>query len=77
MKHLLYAFICLFLFSCIGEQKREFKLRPAKGGRYYGGTFRTNEEEYFKTLYPLNVTEVVAHRIGEQLFDGFNTGNLG
>ena len=57
----------------MGEQKREFKLRPAKGGKYYGGTFRTNEEEYFKTLYPLNITEVVAHRICEQIFEGLTT----
>ena len=32
------------------DTKREFKLREAKGGKYYGGTFRYNEEEYFKTM---------------------------
>ncbi|HQV76990.1 MAG TPA: ABC transporter substrate-binding protein [Chitinophagales bacterium] len=73
MRHILYLIICIFLISCMGEQKREIKLRPAKGGKFYGGTFRTNEEEYFKTLYPLNVTEVVAHRIGEQIFEGLTT----
>lgn len=73
MKHLLFAIVCVLLISCIGEQKREFKLRPAKGNKYYGGTFRTNEEEYFKTLYPLNITEVVAHRICEQIFEGLTT----
>lgn len=73
MKYLLYGIIFLLLNSCVSEQKREFKLRPAKGGKYYGGTFRLNEEEYFKTLYPLNITEVVAHRTCEQIFEGLVT----
>jgi len=45
-------------------------LREAEGGRYYGGTMRYNEEEYFKSLYPLNVTEVTGHRIAEQIYEG-------
>lgn len=73
MQKICYILIAILLVSCAGEQKREFKLRPAKGGRYYGGTFRTNEEEYFKSLYPLNITEVVAHRICDQIFDGLVT----
>ncbi|MCC6583705.1 MAG: ABC transporter substrate-binding protein [Chitinophagales bacterium] len=73
MQKIFYILIAILLVSCAGEQKREFKLRPAKGGRYYGGTFRTNEEEYFKSLYPLNITEVVAHRICDQIFDGLVT----
>jgi ABC-type transport system substrate-binding protein len=32
--------------------------------------FRYNEEEYLKSLYPLNVTEVTAHRIAEQIYEG-------
>ncbi len=70
MKYLLYLLIGVLLTSCSGEQKRTFQLRPANGGKYYGGTFRTNEEEYFKTLYPLNITEVTAHRICDQIFEG-------
>lgn len=54
-------------------KEREFKLRPAKGGKYYGGTFRYNEEEYFKSLYPLNITEVTAHRLLEQIYEGLVT----
>jgi hypothetical protein len=30
-----------------------------KAANFMAGTFRTNEEEYFKSLYPLNITEVV------------------
>jgi len=70
MKYFLYLLIGVLLTSCSGEQKRAFQLRPTNGGKYYGGTFRTNEEEYFKTLYPLNITEVTAHRICDQIFEG-------
>lgn len=70
MNYFLYLLAGVLLVSCSGEQKRAFHLRPANGGKYYGGTFRTNEEEYFKTLYPLNITEVTAHRICDQIFEG-------
>lgn len=72
-KKLFYFFCTLVIISCGGENKREFKLREAKGGKYYGGTFRYNEEEYFKSLYPLNITEVTAHRICEQIYEGLVT----
>lgn len=66
-------FISIFILSCDSQKEREFKLRPAKGGKYYGGTFRYNEEEYFKSLYPLNITEVTAHRLLEQIYEGLVT----
>lgn len=73
MRKIFYILTAILFISCGGEQKREFRLRPANGGKFYGGTFRTNEEEYFKSLYPLNITEVVAHRICEQIFEGLVT----
>lgn len=72
-------FISIFLLSCGSQKEREFKLREAKGGKYYGGTFRYNEEEYFKSLYPLNITEVTAHRMLDQIYEGlvsFNDSTL-
>lgn len=66
-------FISIFILSCGSQKEREFKLREAKGGKYYGGTFRYNEEEYFKSLYPLNITEVTAHRLLEQIYEGLVT----
>ena len=66
-------FISIFILSCGSQKEREFNLRPAKGGKYYGGTFRYNEEEYFKSLYPLNITEVTAHRLLEQIYEGLVT----
>jgi peptide/nickel transport system substrate-binding protein len=73
MKNFLLLLLSLLLLSCGTEKKREFKLHDAKGGRYYGGTFRYNEEEYFKSLYPLNITEVIAHRLCELIYDGLVT----
>ncbi len=46
------------------------KVEAAKGGRNYGGVFRLNEEEYLRTLYPLNIGEVVGHRISNQIYEG-------
>lgn len=65
--------LSLFLLSCNANMERTFKLREAKGGKFYGGTFRYNEEEYFKSLYPLNITEVTAHRLCEQIYEGLVT----
>ncbi len=42
----------------------------AKGDVYYGGVFRMNEEEDFRNLFPLNVTDVISHRITNQIYEG-------
>ncbi|MDX2001519.1 MAG: ABC transporter substrate-binding protein [Chitinophagales bacterium] len=62
---------CFLLFSCgDGGKKSEQKLTPAKGNKYYGGIFKMNEVEYFRSLFPLNVTEVTGHRITNQIYEG-------
>jgi len=45
-------------------------LKEASGGKYYGGVFKMNETEYFRSLYPLNVTEVTSNRITNQIYEG-------
>ncbi|MCO5249393.1 MAG: ABC transporter substrate-binding protein [Chitinophagales bacterium] len=70
----LLAFTLLFC-ACKENEKLADKLIPAKGGKYYGGTLRYNEEEFLKSLYPLNVTEVTGHRITEQIYQGLVTFN--
>lgn len=79
-KKAIYVWILLssLLFSC-NTQKKEFVFTEAKGGKFYGGTFRYNEEEYLKSLFPLNITEVTGHRIAEQIYEGlvkFNDSTL-
>lgn len=79
--HLPALILCLLLIlsSCGGGSKKNSEQRQGKGGIKYGGVFRYNETEYFKSLYPLNITEVVGHRITNQIFEGlvrFNPNDL-
>lgn len=53
------------------------ELVPINGGKYYGGVFRINESEYFRSLYPLNITEVGGHRIVNQIYEGLICLNQG
>jgi peptide/nickel transport system substrate-binding protein len=54
-----------------GASKNEAEtLTPAENGKFYGGIFRMNEVENFRSLYPLNVTEVTSHRITNQVYEG-------
>lgn len=69
MRFLIILVVPFLLVSCINK-KKEFVFTSTDGGRYYGGTFKYNEEEYFKSLFPLNITEVTGHRIAEQIYEG-------
>ncbi len=67
----------LLLAACAGESTSETKggkkdkaLKEAPGGKYYGGIFTMNDTEYFRSLFPLNIGEVVGHRIGNQIYEG-------
>lgn len=63
--------MALLLFACDGGNNNPSEsLRPAKGGKYYGGVFKMNEVEYYRSLYPQNVTEVTSHRIVTQIYEG-------
>lgn len=62
--------VAVFLASCKNKVSPMSQLEPAQGGKYYGGTLRYNEEEFLKSLYPLNITEVTGHRIAEQIYEG-------
>ena len=62
--------LTLTLSSCGPKEKEKEVFKDAKGGVVYGGTFRVNEVEDFRSLYPLNITEVTAHRITNQVYEG-------
>lgn len=74
LNQLLYLCIAsIFLLSaCGGEDsgKKQDELRPLKGGKFAGGVFKMNEVEFFRSLYPQNVTEVGGHRITNQIYEG-------
>src|ERR1700688_3227991 len=68
-KKLIPVFLCGILFAACPGHKEQTG-RQAKGGVYYGGTFRINEITNFRSLYPLDVTELVAVNITNQIFEG-------
>ncbi|MCB0380831.1 MAG: ABC transporter substrate-binding protein [Flavobacteriales bacterium] len=73
MKKLIYLMIAtsLIFVGCGGnDNKDKNSTKVAQGGVKYGGVFKINETEDFRSLYPLNVTEVVAHRITNQVYQG-------
>lgn len=67
---ILFLLIFSIFSSCKETKSVNDQLRPAKGGKYYGGTLRYNEEEFLKSLNPINITEVTGHRIAEQIYEG-------
>jgi len=73
MKKLIYLFIgaAVLLLSC-GEDQNDsvIEKRVAKGEVSYGGVFKINETEDFKTLYPLSVTLALEQRIINQIYEG-------
>lgn len=74
------VFMSLLVFSCgDGPNKKEPETTEALGGVAYGGVFKVNEVEDFRSLFPLNITEVTAHRITNQIYEGlvrFNQADL-
>ncbi len=55
-------------------------MKPAKGGRFYGGTMRMNEVQEIRTLDPVRLNDApshhVVHQIAELLFDFDSTLKL-
>ena len=51
-------------------------LMAGQGGKYHGGTFKYNEEEYLKSLYPLNITDVISSRTINQIYEGLLAFNM-
>ncbi len=67
------AIIGALLFSCKskqGEENAGATLKEGKGGRFYGGVLHLNENEFIKTLYPLNITDGISTRVSSQIYEG-------
>lgn len=75
-----FALLAGLLFhGCGPDENNNGSSRTAKGPVKYGGVFKMNETEDFRTLYPLNIVEVVGHHIGSQIYEGlvkFNQKDL-
>jgi len=72
MKRFLLAVITVGLISSCssGDQQVVDQSKKAKGDVYYGGVFRMNEVENFRSLFPLSIGDVVSHRIANQVYEG-------
>ncbi len=70
---LVSCLLLVFLSSCINNKgkNQDFELSKVPNtSAFYGGVFRLNETEYYRSLMPINVTEVVGHRITNQIYEG-------
>jgi oligopeptide transport system substrate-binding protein len=65
----LFIFAAL-LTSCGEDSSTSGGLRKGQGNVYYGGVFRMNEIEDFRSLFPLDVTEVASDHITRQVYEG-------
>jgi len=69
-----FTIIALSIFILIACSPNEIKqtkeVRIAKGGVSLGGVFKINENEYFSSLYPHHVDEIIAQQIASQVYEG-------
>ncbi|TAH25875.1 MAG: ABC transporter substrate-binding protein [Cytophagales bacterium] len=70
------------MWSCNSSKKNEgdnSEQLEGKGGKIYGGTFRVNESDYIKNIFPLNITDAISYRVASQVYEGllkFNQSDL-
>ncbi len=75
MRHIFritFFFLAIILLYSCGKKDNSnaTELKPAKGGRNYGGVFRMNESENIKTLFPPSITDAFSYRIANQVYEG-------
>lgn len=71
MKKLIYLCLSLVVISSCGtDDQGDGNSTIAKGNVFYHGVFKMNEIEDFRNLFPHAVTEVVSHRITNQIYEG-------
>jgi oligopeptide transport system substrate-binding protein len=66
----LATFAGIAFYACGPDENTNGTVAIANGPVQYGGIFKMNETEEFRTLYPLNIVEVVGHHIGAQIYEG-------
>ncbi len=77
MRKFMTGLLCvsaLMLQSCFDKKEQPTNENPppkaTAGGRYYGGTFKLNETEYIKNLFPHSIIDVYSYRIASQIYEG-------
>lgn len=61
--------LCLLSTGCTNPGQPEGKLRPAKGGRYFGGIYRQNETGELRGLDPVGINDVTSGHVAINIFD--------
>lgn len=64
------AAITLVSCECKGPNDGGGNTMVAKGDVFYGGVFRINEVEDFRSLYPQSVGDLTSHHIASQVYEG-------
>lgn len=75
MKLFVLALLAIALVACNQESNTAGKLRPANGGKYYGGTFRNNENGELNSLDPVRINDATSSHIAEQVYDNLMSFN--
>lgn len=57
------------LAGCKKTGRPEGELRPALGGKYYGGIFRVNEVGELSSLDPVRINDVTSAHIAQNIYD--------
>lgn len=76
MKKFITGLLCVGILSLNqscepkGTKEETPTSKAAAGGRYYGGTFRLNETEYIKNLFPHSIVDVYSYRVASQIYEG-------
>ncbi|MFN5866526.1 MAG: hypothetical protein ACK45R_05970, partial [Candidatus Kapaibacterium sp.] len=62
--------LCMLVVACKQRQKPDTSLlREAKGGVYYGGIYRVNENGDLRSMDPAGVNDVSSSHITSQIYD--------
>ncbi len=69
-KRILFFITIALIYSCGQEETSNEGLTQIKGGKYSGGILHINEVEFFRNLYPLNVTDLISYNIANQIYEG-------
>ncbi|HET8964204.1 MAG TPA: ABC transporter substrate-binding protein [Chitinophagales bacterium] len=71
MRRAIYLLLLTAFFnSCGVNENSSSEFVKANGNVYYGGTFRMNEIEDFRHLFPLSITEETSQHIAYQIYEG-------
>ena len=61
--------LALLVIGCTEPGKPEGTFRPAKGGKQYGGIYRTNETGEMSSLDPVRINDVTSSHVASNIYD--------